>query len=70
MELEGYPFPELADYLISGLREGFHLGYTGPRFAITPKNLKSARDNAAQVTEAIVKELSRAILQDHFPLLS
>ena len=66
-ELVGYPFPELAEYLISGLREGFHLGYTGPRFAITPKNLRSARDNAAQVTEAIIKELSRGHIAGPFP---
>ena len=52
--------------LISGLKEGFHLGCTGPHFAITPKNLKSTWDNAAQVTEAIVKELSRG----HIRLLS
>ena len=66
-ELEVYTFPELAEYLISGLREGFHLGYTGPRFAITPKNLKSAWDNAAQVTEATVKELSRDHIAGPFP---
>ena len=66
-ELEVYTFPDLAEYLISDLREGFHLGYTGPRFAITPKNLKSAWDNAAQVTEAIVKELSRDHIAGPFP---
>ena len=40
-------------------RQGFRLGYTGPRFSITPKNLKSASDNKAHVTEAIAKELER-----------
>ena len=72
VELEDYLFPELAEYLVSGLREGFHLhvGYTGPRFAIiASKNLKSARDNAAQVTEAIVKELRRGHIAGLPPLL-
>ena len=63
----GCPFPEFAEYLMSGLRKGFHSGYTGPRLAITPKNLKPARDNAAQVTETIVKELSRGHIAGPFP---
>ena len=58
-ELEGYPFPDVVDYLVTGFRKGFSLGYTRSRFAITPKNLKSALDNESHVTAAIIKELER-----------
>ena len=57
--LIGYPFLHLANYLRSGLRQGFHLGYTGTCFQITPRNLKSALENRLHVTEAIRKELVR-----------
>ena len=57
VELNGYPFPDLKDYLLYDFRQGFRLGYTGPRFSITPKNLKSASNNKAHVTDAIAKEL-------------
>ena len=59
VKLDDYPFPDLKDYLLCGFRQGFRLGYTGPHFSITPKNLKSASDNKAHVTEAIAKELER-----------
>ena len=58
-ELEGYPFPDVVDYLVTGFKKGFSLGYTGSQFAITPKNLKSALDNESHVTAAIIKELER-----------
>ena len=58
-ELEGYPFPDVVTYLVTGFQKGFSLGYTGSQFAITPKNLKSALDNESHVTAAIIKELER-----------
>ena len=58
-ELEGYPFPDVVDYLVTGFKKGFSLGYMASRFAITPKNLKSALDNESHVTAAIIKELER-----------
>ena len=57
--LIGYPFPNVANYLTTGLKQDFHLGYTGTRFEITPQNLKSALDNRPNVIEAIWKELER-----------
>ena len=56
-ECEGYPFPDVVDYLVTGFENDFSLGYTGSWFAITPKNLKSALDNESHVTAAIIKEL-------------
>ena len=56
-ELQDYPFPDIKHYLLTGFRNGFCLGYTGPRFSIVPKNLRSALDNPTKVSEAIVKEL-------------
>ena len=58
-ELQNYPFPDIKHYLLTGFWNGFHLGYTGPRFSIVPKNLKSALDNPTKVSEAIAKELER-----------
>ena len=57
IELNDYPFPDLKDYLLCAFHQGFCLGYTGPCFSITPKNLKSASDNEAHVTDAIAKEV-------------
>ena len=50
IELNDYPFPDLKDYLLCGFHQGFHLGYTGPRFSITLKNIKFFSDNKAHVT--------------------
>ena len=36
-ELQDYPFPDIKHYLLTGFRNGFRLGYTGPRFSIVPK---------------------------------
>ena len=58
-ELEGYPVPEIAAYLVAGFTSGFSLGYTCSRFALVPKNLKSALDNETHVTAAIIKGLDR-----------
>ena len=55
-ELQDNPFPDIK-HSLTGFRNGFHLGYTGPRFSIVPKNLKSALDNPTKVSKAIVKEL-------------
>ena len=59
VEPDDYPFPDLKDYLLCAVHHCSRLGYTGPRFSITPKNLKSALDNKARVTEAIAKKLER-----------
>ena len=58
-ELEGYPDPEIAAYLVAAITSGFSLGYTGSRFVLAPKKWKFALDNETHVTAAIIKELDR-----------
>ena len=49
----------MVDYLLSGFKQGFRIGYEGLDFPFITKNLSSARDNPEQVTAAIIKELER-----------
>ena len=67
--LKHYPCPGSRDYLVSGFRNGFDIGFRGtfddPNSR--PPNLLSARNNAEQVTEAIAKELSRGHTSGPFP---
>ena len=58
-ELTGYPDMNMIDYLLSGFKLGFRIGYEGLDFPLMTKNLPSARDNPEQVTAAIIKELER-----------
>ena len=59
--LRDYPCQRTRAYLVSGFRFGFDIGFRGsfddPN--ARPRNLKSARDNVAPVSEAIAKELQR-----------
>ena len=67
--LQNYPCPSTAQYLITGFRYGFDIGFRGS-FEDTnarPRNLLSARNNEAQVTEAILKELTRGHTSGPFP---
>ena len=67
--LENYPCQSTRDYLVSGFRYGFDIGFRGtfddPN--ARPRNLLSARNNVEQVTEAIAKELSRGHTSGPFP---
>ena len=67
--LKHYPCPGSRDYLVSGFRYGFDIGFRGsfedPNSR--PRNLLSARNNVEQVSEAIVKELSRGHTSGPFP---
>lgn len=38
--LEGHPDPQFVNFLCSGLREGFHIGYSGPRTRSFNPNLR------------------------------
>ena len=58
-ELTGYPDMNMVDYLLSGFKQGFRIGYEGLDFPLITKNLPSATDNPEQVTAAIIKELDR-----------
>ena len=42
MYLEGHPDPSFASFLCQGLREGFCVGYSGPRISTSYSNLRSA----------------------------
>lgn len=54
-----HPDRSLVDFLITGFRDGFDIGYRGNMSVGANKNLKSARDNPTHVTEAIKKEVDR-----------
>ena len=63
--LIGYLFPHLANYLTSGLRQGFHLGHTGTHFQIAPQNLKSALKIGHMILMQLEKNLNDIISQGH-----
>ena len=54
-----HPDRELVNFLINGFKDGFDIMYVGSITPTTPKNLKSARDNPEEVTQAITTEISR-----------
>ena len=58
-ELTGYPDMNMVDYLLSGFKQGFQIGYECLDFPLMRKDSPSARDNPEQVTAAIIKELER-----------
>ena len=58
-ELTGYSDMNMVDYLLSGFKLGFRIGYEGLDLPPIPKNLPSARDNPEQVTAVIIKEPER-----------
>ena len=55
-----------AQYLISGFRDGFRLGYNGPREASVASNLKSCRDLPEVVADKIQKEVSLGRIKGPF----
>ena len=57
--LKDHPSPFLVQYISSGFREGFDIGFSGCPTSTRPRNLLSARQNPEPVSEAIRKELSR-----------
>ena len=67
--LQGYPCPGSRRFLLDGFRRGFDIGFRGtfddPN--ARPRNLLSARNNVQQVTEAVLKELSRGHTSGPFP---
>ena len=65
--LREHPDQGLVNYVLTGLRAGFDIGYNGVLRPIFRKNNKSARDNPALVTQAIQKEISRGHTAGPFP---
>ena len=55
--LDGYP-TKLKDYLLNGFQHGFLLAYVGPHKPSSCKNLLSATQNPAAVSDKLSKELS------------
>ena len=65
--LRGHPDPQLVNYVLTGLRHGFDLGFNGNLTPVARNNNKSARENPTEVTKAIIKELSRGHTAGPFP---
>ena len=57
--LLAHPDRSLVNFLLNGFSFGFDLGYRGPILPGTRKNLLSARSHPAEVTKALMKEVSR-----------
>ena len=49
----------MVNYLLSGFKQGFRMGYEGLDFPLITNNLPPPKDNPEQVTAAIIKELER-----------
>ena len=49
----------MVNYLLSGFKQGFRIGFEGLNLPLITKNSPSARDNPERVTAAIIKELER-----------
>ena len=58
-ELTGYLDLNMVNYLLSGFKQGFRIGFEGLDLPLITKNSPSARDNPERVTAAIIKELER-----------
>ena len=65
--LKGHPDQQIVNYVLTGLRAGFDLGFNGTRKPIFRTNNKSARENPSEVTKAIHKELARGHTAGPFP---
>ena len=57
--LVGHPDKGAVQFITDGLTHGFDIGYRGTYSSTRPRNLMSARNNAAAVSAAIRKELER-----------
>ena len=65
--LKGHPDQQIVQYVLTGLRAGFDLGFNGARKPVFRNNNKSARENPIEVTKAIQKELARGHTAGPFP---
>ena len=61
----GYDVP-LSQFLISGLRHGFDIGYTGPNVSMECRNLKSARQNPDIVEKYLTDETTLGRIRGPF----
>lgn len=56
-ELKFYPDKHFVEFILSGFRNGFSIGYSGPEFCNTAFNLKSAETHVQPITDSILSEL-------------
>ena len=64
--LSNHPNRKQVDYVITGLKEGFDIGYVGGELRDAYRNNKSARDNASKVNAAIMECLREKTLTGPF----
>jgi hypothetical protein len=57
--LQGHPNRCHVNYILDGLRNGFDIGFLGSSTATQPKNLRSAQQFKAMLSEAVSKEVQR-----------
>ena len=68
-ELQNYPDPNFANFLISGLSYGFDTGISSlPDKSIECKNLLSARKNPEFVSEALRSEVMNGYMNGPFEM--
>ena len=65
--LQPHPDRRLVNYIVSGLKNGFDIGFSGESSITRPKNLRSAVQNKPLLQEAIDKEISRGHTAGPFP---
>ena len=74
MLVEGYPDTQIRDQVLHGLRYGFDIGFQGIGISTSPRNLRSALNNADAVSTAVQLEVERGhtagpFLTPPFPVL-
>ena len=67
LHLRGHPDRGLVNYILTGLRHGFDIGFNGVLNPVFRRNNKSARANPEKVTMAINKEIQRGHTAGPFP---
>lgn len=67
--LQSYPDKYAANYLKNGFSKGFDINYTGPRFHVFSKNLKSAMEHHDDLMDKINKEIKLGRIMGPFDQL-
>lgn len=67
--LQSYPDKYAANYLKNGFSKGFEINYTGPRFHVYSKNLKSATEHHDHLMDKISKEIKLGRIMGPFDQL-
>lgn len=67
--LQSYPDKYAANYLKNGFSKGFEINYTGQRFHVYIKNLKSAMEHHDHLMDKINKEIQLGRIMGPFDQL-